>query len=200
MIGRLKGTVEYLGEDHVIVDVNGVGYRVAASARNMARMRRQEAVALWIETVVREDSVTLYGFMDRQEQAWFLILTGVQGVGAKLALSILGTLGPDDLALALAAGDRASLNKVSGVGPKLALRLVTELKGKRCGGFASPDDSAADAAETTGGGLLDDTVSALANLGYQRMDALKAAGVALKGNPKAALNELIVLALKEMGK
>jgi Holliday junction DNA helicase RuvA len=202
MIGKLQGTVDYLGEDHVIIDVGGVGYKVHATSRTLSRLDKQASLALWIETVVREDSITLYGFADRREQEWFLLLTTVQGVGTKVALAILSVLTPEDLLLALAAQDKAAFTRVSGMGPKLTDRLLTELKSKaRKLSLAAPGDiDMSLGAPAPASGLLDDTVSALANLGYQRVDALRAASIALKASPAAKLNDLIVLALKELGK
>ncbi|GHU00787.1 Holliday junction ATP-dependent DNA helicase RuvA [Alphaproteobacteria bacterium] len=200
MIGKLKGIVDFLGDDFVILDVGGVGYKATCSSRTLSGLGRGTPATLWIETLVRQDMIALYGFTSRAEQDWFLTLTGVQGVGARLALAILGALGTEELALALAAGDKAALTRVPGVGPKMAARLATELRDKtgRLAQAASGD--VAVSAGLGGDGKLGDAVSALANLGYQRSDALRAAAAAMKAKPDAPLNELIVAALKELAR
>ena len=133
MIAKLRGIADTIGEDNVIIDVNGVGYLVFASNRTLSKLVRGGEVCLWIETVVREDSISLYGFADQMEREWFLMLTKVQGVGARVCLSILSVLSPAQLAQAVAAQDKASFTRASGVGPKLAARIVSELKGKTVG-------------------------------------------------------------------
>ena len=130
MIAKLKGLVDTIGEDSCIIDVNGVGYLVFASAKTLGRLVLKGSVSLLIETVVREDSITLFGFADPLEKEWFNTLTKVQGVGAKVALSILSVLLPSQLAQAVAAQDKNSFARANGVGPKLAARIVTELKDK----------------------------------------------------------------------
>ena len=130
MIAKLKGIIDTIGEDYCIVDVGGVGYLVFASSKTLGRLGKGTAASLLIETVVREDSITLYGFADAWEKEWFNTLTRVQGVGAKVCLSILSVLSPGQLAQAVSAQDKASFTRASGVGPKLAARIVTELKDK----------------------------------------------------------------------
>src|ERR1700742_3960272 len=131
MIGKLKGTIEEIGEDYALVDVHGVCYVAFCSARTLSRLGSTgEACILFIETYVREDQLKLFGFMTALEREWFNILQGVQGVGAKVALAILSTLTPPELANAIALQDKAAVSRAPGVGPKVALRLVTELKNK----------------------------------------------------------------------
>ena len=130
MIAKLRGVVDTLGSDYCIIDVNGVGYLVFASAKTLAKLARGAQVALLIETIVREDSISLFGFADAWEKEWFLTLTKVQGVGAKVCLAILSVLSPMQLAQAVSAQDKASFTRAAGVGPKLAARIVTELKDK----------------------------------------------------------------------
>jgi Holliday junction DNA helicase RuvA len=186
MIAALKGLVDHIGEDSAVIDVGGVGYLVFCSSRTLTALPRAgEAVALRIETHVREDHIHLYGFATDAERAWFRLLTTVQGVGARVALAILSALSATDLARAIAAQDKAALGRANGVGPKLAQRIVAELKdkagalelgaGARAAGLAT--SGAADAGDTTtdgGGGderLVSDAVSALVNLGYGRTEA-----------------------------
>ena len=132
MIAKLKGIIDTIGEDYCIIDVSGVGYLVFASAKTLSKMIKGATTSLLIETVVREDSITLYGFADAWEKEWFNTLTKVQGVGAKVCLSILSVLGPNQLAQAVSAQDKASFTRASGVGPKLAARIVTELASSIC--------------------------------------------------------------------
>ena len=198
MIGRLKGTVDFLDENSALIDVGGVGYQVHLSARNLAKLQLSQAADLWIQTIVREDSIALYGFFQRAEQDWFNRLTTVQGIGNKVAMAILGAMDIDRLALAIMAEDPKAFSKVGGVGPKLSVRIITELKGKVVRLPAKPgvDGSAATAQSSE----VDDVVSALANLGYQRTDAVRAAMVAVKNSPDSDISALIVAALKELGK
>ena len=130
MIGKLKGLVDAVGESYVVVDVNGVGYEVQASARTLRTLKVGEAVSLAIETHVREDAIRLYGFTSEIERAWFRTLQTIQGVGAKVALAVLGTLAPQELANAIALQNWAAVEQSPGVGKKLAQRIVAELKDK----------------------------------------------------------------------
>ena len=200
MIARLKGLVEQIGEDWAVIDVQGVGYLVFCSSKTLSRLPRVgEAVALFIETHVREDHIHLYGFFEEAERAWFRLLQTVQGVGSKVALAILSTLSGDDLANAIASGDKAMLSRPNGVGPKLAARLAVELKDKVAGIASAGSFAPAMAAAT--GGVLEDAISALVNLGYRRAEAQMAVVKA-----KAALGEgaatpaLIRVGLQELGK
>lgn len=219
MIAKLRGIVDTIGEDYCIIDVNGVGYLVSASSRTLAKLGRGAHTILLIETVVREDAISLYGFADAWEKEWFETLTKVQGVGAKVCLSILSVLSPNQLSQAVAAQDKASFSRASGVGPKLAARLVTELKDKivtipfesvvrsDMSGEDKMDENVAKIeTEAYEDGLMgriedptmtEDAISALVNLGYQRLEAYKAVNKAAMSAPKADVSELIRLALKE---
>ena len=130
MIGKLRGKIDAIGESFLIVDVGGVGYEVQASSRTLRDMKTGEEVSLTIDTHVREDAIRLYGFASEVERSWFRTLQSVQGVGSKVALALLGTLSPQDLANAIALGDWASVEQAPGIGKKLAQRIVAELKDK----------------------------------------------------------------------
>ncbi len=173
MIAKLKGIVDSVGEDWAVIDVSGVGYRVFCSGRTLGRMAVGEAVSLLVETHVREDHIHLYGFADAMERDWFRLLTTVQGVGAKVGLGILTVLMPDELVQAIAAADRAAVMRASGVGAKLASRVLSELKDK-VGALALGPVAASPGAGDGGGlrGPAADAVSALVNLGYTPSEAL----------------------------
>jgi Holliday junction DNA helicase RuvA len=205
MIAKLTGTVDAVRDGFAIVDVNGVGYLVFCSSRTLGFLpARGQPVSLQIETHVREDHIHLYGFGGDAERDWFKILTTVQGVGAKVALSILGTLAPLELAQAIAAGDRATVSRAEGVGPKLAQRIVTELKekagmvGLQAGVISQPAAGAVNGGAIEG--ELADAVSALVNLGYRRVEAFAAvSNAARKLGAEAAVGDLIRAGLKELG-
>ena len=209
MIAKLRGIIDSFGEDSVIIDVNGVGYLVFASSRTLSKMIKGSEATLFIETVVREDSISLYGFASALEKEWFLTLTKVQGVGAKVCLSILSVLTPLQLAQAVSAQDKASFARASGVGPKLAARIVTELNGKMVGlpigadtadyAAALNDDQTSNAAAAVSApqSNIEDAISALVNLGYQRIEAYRAVNAAAGKNPDANVSALIKSALKE---
>lgn len=198
MIAKLTGVIDSKGADAAIVDVGGVGYQVFCSARSLNRLPAAGgAISLFIETHVREDHIHLYGFIDAAEREWFRLLTTVQGVGAKLALAILGVLSSGDLTQAILVQDKASLTRASGVGPKLAARIVAELKDKVGGIALGPVAAVAGATEPTG--PVADAVSALVNLGYRRTEAFGAVAQAAKRlGPNAALDVLIKAGLKEL--
>ena len=206
MIARLKGLIDSLGDDWAVVDCGGVGYLVSCSSRTLARLQAGTAAALVIETHVREDAIQLYGFLETGERDWFRLLTTVQGVGAKVALSILSVAAPEQLLQIIAAGDKTGLTRANGVGPKLALRILTELKDKAgriaLGGFASGGVQVAVAgAAAVPAGPLEDAVSALVNLGYRRLEAFQAVGEAARDLPEASdASTLIRAALKRLGK
>ena len=198
MIAKLNGKLDSTGESWAVIDVGGVGYLVFCAGRTLAALPSPgAAISLEIETVVREDQFHLYGFLDAHEREWFRLLRKVQSVGAKMALAILGLLSPEDLSLAIAARDRGALTRVSGVGPKLADRLITELKDK------APVDGMAVA---IGGGApgehgtpTGDAVSALVNLGYRQSEAFGAvAGAARNLGDDASIEALIQAGLKEL--
>ncbi len=211
MIAKLRGLIDTLGEDYAIVDVNGVGYLVFASSKTLGKLVKGRETSLLIETVVREDSITLFGFADAWEKEWFSTLTKVQGVGAKVCLAILSVLTPVQLAQAVSAQDKNSFTRASGVGPKLAARIVTELKDKivtvPVGEFAKEvnvnpieqtenyEDNLVTRADDPS--KMEDAISALVNLGYQRLEAYKAVNAASLKAPDADMAELIRLSLKE---
>ena len=203
MIAKLRGIVDFFGDDSAIIDVNGVGYLVYASNRTLSKLVKGSETTLFIETVVREDSISLYGFTSALEKEWFLTLTKVQGVGAKVCLSILSILTPPQLSQAIAAQDKTSFTRAA------AARIVTELKGKMVGlpvgadisDYATAmDDENQTTASTencSAANAVEDAISALVNLGYQRIDAYHAVNSAAGKNPDAGIADLIRLALKE---
>ncbi len=196
MIGRLIGRLDVVDEDRVILDVQGVGYRLACSARTVSALAQQEGdVRLLVETIIRDDRIVLYGFADAAEQATFTMLTAVQGVGPRGALAILSVLGPDDLVEAVRAHDRRSIARASGVGQKLAARVVTELA-DRLEGMTLPSGTVAD---TTAAGLESDAIAALVNLGYTRSEAWRAV-TSVRQAADAGLDSLIRASLKELAR
>jgi len=208
MIGKLTGRLDSTHEDHLILDVNGVGYLVFASARTLSMMPPAGGgVSLLIDTHVREDHFHLYGFANAAEQQWFRTLTTVQGVGVKVALAILSTLTPDQLLTALAAQDKKAFTTVSGIGPKLAERIVTELKSQAVklsgAGFSMPGLSG-QAAKGAGtptrkeASAVEDALSALVHLGYGRSEAFAAVMRVQQADPDAKLDQLIKASLKEL--
>jgi len=169
LIAQLTGRVEALEEGRCIVDVNGVGYLVQASTRTLAALPASPATArILVETHVREDAILLYGFADSAERDWFRLLTTVQGVGGRVALSVLSALSPRDLVAAIASGDRASLTRAPGVGARLAVRLVTELRDKVGAMPATPGSAIPSSSPPS---VAEDAISALLNLGYRRPEA-----------------------------
>ena len=205
MIGKLKGVIDSYGEDYVILDVHGVGYQVHCPARTLhALPATGEAATLSIETYVREDQIKLFGFATDTEREWFRLLQTVQGVGARVALSVLGTLKPSELANAIATRDKATVARSPGVGGKVAERIVSELKDK-APAFASVDPGVVHLA-----GALDeeraprpvaDAVSALVNLGYGQPQAAAAIAAASRAAGEGAdTATLIRQGLKELAK
>jgi Holliday junction DNA helicase RuvA len=205
MIGKLKGTLDSYGEDFVIVDVHGVGYLVHCSARTLQSLPPQgEAVTLAIETHVREDQIKLFGFTSDLEREWFRLLQTVQGVGTKVALSILSTLKPAELAEAIALRDKAAITRSPGVGPKVGERIVTELKDK-APAYADIDPAimklSGDIDDRRAPRPISDAVSALVNLGYGQPQAAAAiAAASREAGEGAEVKTLIRLGLKELGK
>ncbi len=215
MIARLSGILEEVASDCAVIDVHGVGYLAFCSTRTLGQLpQRDTPVRLFVETHVREDHIHLYGFIDAAEREWFRLLVTVQGVGARLALSILSALAPQRLRLAVLAADKKALAEAEGVGPRLAARIVNELKEKLGSldgaetaealpaailALAGGGEAAADKPEDAAGAA--EAVSALVNLGYSRLEALAAVGAAarqLGGSPAAAA--LIRASLKEMAR
>lgn len=210
MIARLKGTIDELGTDWLVIDVSGVGYLVHCPARTINALPGQGMPAeLHIETHVRESQISLYGFAELRERECFRLLTTVQGVGAKVALAILSTLSPDQLVEAIIAQDKAQLSRADGVGPRLAARLLTELKEKVltvAGGLhiVAADRQAPAAAAVAGAaepdGVTADAISALVNLGYGRAEAFGAVSrVQRAPGEGGSLEALIPAALRELG-
>ncbi len=205
MIGKLKGLIDSYGDDFVILDVNGVGYVVHCSGRTLQKLPRPgEAAALAIETQVREDSIRLFGFQGEAERDWFRLLQTVQGVGAKVALGVLSILSVTELGLAIATQDKAMVARAPGVGPKLAARIVAELRDK------APAFGAVDpiVAKLSGGdedqsapSAVRDAISALVNLGYGRPQAAAAVAASVKTLGEGAdTGALIRQGLKELAK
>lgn len=204
MIGKLKGVVDGIDEDHALIDVHGVGYLVQASSRTLTALHQGDAVTLFIETQVREDAIRLFGFIAEQERAWFRLLQTVQGVGAKVALAILSSLTGGEIATAIGTQDKAMIGRAPGVGPKLAQRIVTELKDK------SPALTAIDLGHSTiaSSGIehvapkpVADAISALVNLGYPQASAMSAIAAAVKAlGDGAETSALIRQGLKELAK
>lgn len=215
MIGRLSGRLDYRALDHVLIDVRGVGYIVYCSERTLAALPGPgESVSLYTDLVVREDLMQLYGFLSLVEKEWHRLLTSVQGVGAKVSLAIMGTLGPDGVGRAIALGDWNMVKAAKGVGPKLAQRIVLDLKDKAPGVMAM-GGSVADAMDGPVAELVErdapvaatpeprpnagaqvGALSALANLGYAPAEALGAVAEAVGTEPEAGEGELIRAALK----
>lgn len=205
MIGKLKGVVDGFGEDHVVLDVGGVGYVVHCSARTLQRLPRAgEAATLVIETMVREDMIRLFGFGSDAEREWFRLLTTVQGVGAKVALGVLSVLDPGALATAIAMRDLTAIARAPGVGKRLAERLATELKDK-APAFADADPAvlrtAEEVRESRAAGPVAEAISALVNLGYAQLQATAAVTAAAKAAGEDAGTAVLIRAgLKELSK
>ncbi|TCL69803.1 Holliday junction branch migration protein RuvA [Rhizobium sp. BK251] len=204
MIGKLKGTIDEIGDDHVLVDVHGVCYVAFCSARTLSKIGSVgEACVLFIETYVREDQLKLFGFMTALEREWFNLLQSVQGVGAKVALGVLSTLTPAEIANAIALQDRTSVSRAPGVGPKVAMRIVTELKNKApsFAGEAVNIGLKQELGEGVAAAPVADAVSALTNLGYSRDQAANAVAAALKSAGEGADSaKLIRFGLKELSR
>lgn len=203
MIAKLKGLIDSYGDDWVIVDVNGVGYLVTCSTRTLTSLPPVgEATTIAIETYIREDQFRLFGFSSENEREWFRILMTVQGVGAKVALAILSTLSTRDLASAIAMQDKAMIARTPGVGPKMAVRIVTELRDKASSlslGDAGPTGLGGDAMPGEVSGPAADAVSALVNLGYQQAHAGIAVAIGMQALGEDATTEaLIRIGLKEL--
>ncbi len=214
MIAQLKGVIDNIGEDYSIIDVNGVGYLVLMSSRSLSSLTRGEYTTLLIETVIKEDSITLFGFQTAWEKEWFITLTKIQGVGGKVCLNILSALSPQQLSQAISAQDKTLFLRANGVGPKLAARLVTELKDKIVSvpvNFLSTEelndseqkqDEAVNTIKKNNDSdlmykITEDLTSALTNLGYQKTEAYRVATKVCLDNPNQELGTLIRLALKE---
>lgn len=203
MIGKLTGLVDSTGDDWALIEVGGVGYVVFCSRRTLGQIQGlREPVSLMIETHVREDHIHLYGFAERSERDWFLLLGKVQGVGAKMALAILSVLSPEQLAQAIAAQDKATLTRADGVGPKIAGRITAELKDKAGSIALGPVALAGGHGEAPAAGMAgdaEDAVSALVNLGYRRVEAFGAVAKASRTlGDEASIESLIRVGLQEL--
>ncbi|MCP4327768.1 MAG: Holliday junction branch migration protein RuvA [Alphaproteobacteria bacterium] len=200
MFAKLTGIVDSTADDRTVIDVNGVGYLVFCSARTLDRLPMQGEVAvLHIETHVREDHINLYGFGDDGERQWFRLLITVQGVGARHAMAVLGILSPEELAQAIAAQDKATISRASGVGPKLAQRIASELKDK-IGDLALGPAAGLGPIEAGDEPAAADAVSVLVNLGYRRTEAHGAVAHARRElGQQAATEDLVKAGLKELG-
>ena len=205
MIGKLRGMVDSYGEDWVIVDVGGVGYQVHCSARTLQTLPAVgEPATLSIETYVREDVIRLYGFTNDLEREWFRLLQTVQGVGARVAMGVLGAMKPADLATAIALQDKAALARAPGVGKKVAERIAAELRDK-APAYSSADPMVvrlqAELEDRRAPRPVSDAVSALVNLGYAQIQASAAVAAASRSAGEAATAEtLIRLGLKELAR
>jgi Holliday junction DNA helicase RuvA len=207
MIGKLRGKVEAIGESHAIIDVHGVGYEVQASARTLQRLRPGEDVALTIDTHVREDAIRLYGFSSEIERSWFRTLQTIQGVGARVALGVLGVLSPQDLANAIALQNWAAVEQAPGVGKKLAQRITMELKDKApvlsMATLHGPVPASAidTPRRVPDGNTAAEAISALVNLGYNPQQASTAVAAAMKEyGTDADTAKLIRRGLKELAR
>lgn len=204
MIGKLRGLVDSVGKDWVIVDVGGVGYEVYCPARTLSQLPKHgQPVTLTIETYVREDAIKLFGFLSEAERSWFRLLQNVQGVGTRVALSVLGVLEPHELANAIALQDKAQVGRAPGVGPKVAQRIVSELRDKAPGLLAAGDIGVkmTGVSGSSERSAISDAISALINLGYSLGEASGAiASVSEKLGESAKTEELIRQGLKELAK
>ena len=205
MIGGLKGFLDAIEDDYIIIDVGGVGYQVHCSSRTMDNLASiGEPVNMVIETHVRETEIKLFGFSTQLERDWFNLLQRVQGVGAKVALAIQSTLSPGDLASAIALQDKAMVTRAPGVGPKVGQRIVTELKDKVPAYSSSAGDELGLAIDLGNGiapNAARDAVSALGNLGYSSQQAAAAISIALKTTGEDADSAMLIrLGLKELAK
>jgi Holliday junction DNA helicase RuvA len=210
MISKLRGFIDFIAEDKCIIDVNGVGYLVFLSSKTAAFLKqfpREKEISLTIETVIKEDAIELYGFGAEIEKTWFLELTKVQGVGAKMGQKILGFFSIEELAKALISSDEKAFSKIPGIGPKLASRITTELKDspKKLGittgiDFGFEIKSTADFNNISSTQLTHDALSALENLGYRKHDCLRVIDFLSKNNSEITLENLITSSLRELSR
>ncbi len=197
MIGKLKGIIDSCYHDHVIIDVGGVGYLVFCSSRTLANLTPGDSVMLLIETHVREDHIHLYGFYSSEEKSSFILLQSVKGVGTRMSLAILSTLSPDEISYALATKDTTAFSRVSGVGKKLAERIITELKDKYSSNYISEIPITSSAGKDSSiNNIAIDSISALVALGINKAEAQNRVNTLLTQDKNISLNELIKLALK----
>jgi len=202
MIGKLTGKIDSISGSQLIIDVNGVGYIVSCSAHTQTLAGQEgDTAMLWIETQIREDAFNLFGFADTIERDWFRLLVSVQGVGAKAALSILSVLPPERLGQAIASSDKTALTVADGIGPKIALRLITELKDKVSHLIVPKSNNENNLNLISNNSTADDAMSALLHLGYKRMEAFSTINSVLSetGND-INLNSLIKASLSKLSK
>jgi len=208
MIGKLIGKIDSIYEDKLILNVNGVGYNIFASSKTLNNFKIDQNASFIIETIVREDHIHLYGFKSEIERGWFNELCKVKGVGNKVALKILSVLEINDIILAISAADKSYFSNVSGIGPKLAQRIVTELKDSVAkidtnivsNNINISTNSKTENNEVTNSKLLSDAVSALENLGYKRMEVYKIVSQNINENPDTTLETLITNSLRKISK
>lgn len=205
MIGKLRGKIDAIGESIVILDVNGVGYEVQCSARTLRDLSVGDELSLTIDTHVREDAIKLFGFRSEVERSWFRTLQTVQGVGAKVALGVLGVLKPSELATAISLGDWAAIKQAPGVGKTVAEKIVVGLKNKvpalSAGTIALPGDVKSGAMAPPEGNAAAEAISALSNLGYNPVQASTAVAAAVKELGEGAdTAKLIRRGLKELAR
>ncbi len=200
MIGKLNGRVDSCFEDHAIIDVNGVGYLVYCSARSLHALVAGEFYHLFIETQVREDHIHLYGFLSIEEKSFFNILQSVSGIGPRLALSILSHLTPAKIQLAVTQRDKEAFRAISGVGPKLAERIIIELRDKVTSNIIHSNYASSNLNSIGGSEIAHDAISALTNLGINKIEAQNSVLAILAKNEEISIDELIKLALKTRGR
>ena len=200
MISQLYGNIVSVQNSFLILNVNNVGYKIFCSSRTLSTFKQNmENVLILTELVVREDSLTLYGFSDELERVWFNLLQSVQGIGAKASLAILSSMTNEELSKAILSSDKAMISRAEGVGPKIAGRILNELKDKipETSGLSILSDDL-DSIENENPDLINDTISALTNLGYNRSESYKVVIKILKDNKDINISELITLCLKEL--
>jgi len=198
MIGKLQGIIDFIGDDFMLLMVGGVGYKVFVPA-SVQSATLGDRMSLWIETIVREDSLRLFGFQTLAQQELFNKLTSVSGVGPKVGMALLGTLKTDVLLSAIATGDVKTIATAPGVGKKMAEKIIVELKGKAVGAYENTPDTTADG-RANSHSPLQDLLAALESLGYRRTDVVELAQRLVKENPSADVGLLVRLALKEITK
>ena len=197
MISKLKGVIDTIFEQQVIIDVGGVGYGVFVPTKTISKLSVGTPATLWIETIVREDAITLYGFASQAEHNFFNLLTLVQGVGPKAGLSILSALSPEQISSAILSGDVAPFTSANGIGKKTAERIITELKDKV--GKANVNVELFNISkEMKNDSVTEDAISALSNLGYTRSQSFSVVMKIVNDNPMISMNDLIKQALKEI--
>ena len=200
MIGKLTGKIDACFDDHLLIDVGGVGYLVYCATKNLHQFNSGDFCQLFIETHVREDHIHLYGFKTIEEKQFFILLQSVNGIGARMALAVLSHLSPSEIQLAVAQKNKEAFRAISGVGPKLAERILIELKDKvNHSSLNYLDTKEIGVSSSASINLVNDAVSALTNLGINKMEAQNAVSKVLAIKPDASIDELIRLALRNRG-